>query len=94
MLKVGPYPWVVKQRVLSRTGHLSNHAVSEYLSDPDGFDAVARYLVLAHVSQENNNPDLVRLSAEEALNRRPADSAFTGELLVASQHVPLRPLEL
>ena len=38
MLKVGPYPWVVKQRVLSRTGHLSNHAVSEYLCDPEGFD--------------------------------------------------------
>jgi phosphoribosyl 1,2-cyclic phosphodiesterase len=94
MLKVGPYPWVVKQRVLSRTGHLSNHAVSEYLCDPDGFDAVARYLVLAHVSQENNNPDLVRLSAEEALKRRPSESAFTGELLVASQHVPLKPLEL
>jgi len=94
MLKVGPYPWVVKQRVLSRTGHLSNHAVSEYLCDPDGFDAIARYLVLAHVSQENNNPDLVRLSAEEALRRRPAECAFTGELLVASQHVPLRPLEL
>jgi len=94
MLKVGPYPWVVKQRVLSRTGHLSNHAVSEYLCDPDGFDAIARYLVLAHVSQENNNPDLVRLSAEEALKRRPAESAFTGELLVASQHVPLKPLQL
>jgi phosphoribosyl 1,2-cyclic phosphodiesterase len=92
MLKVGPYPWVVKQRVLSRTGHLSNHAVGEYLSDPDGFDGKARYLVLAHVSQENNNPDLVRLSAEEALGRR--ESAFTGELLVATQHVPLKPLEL
>jgi len=94
MLKVGPYPWQVKQRVLSRTGHLSNHAVSEYLSNPDGFDAIARYLVLAHVSQENNNPDLVRLSAEEALKRRPAETAFAGELLVASQHVPLKPLEL
>jgi phosphoribosyl 1,2-cyclic phosphodiesterase len=94
MLKVGPYPWVVKQRVLSRTGHLSNHAVSEYLADPDGFDAFARYLVLAHVSQENNNPDLVRLSAEEALGRRPAESAFRGELMVASQHVPLKPLQL
>ncbi len=94
MLKVGPYPWMVKQRVLSRTGHLSNHAVSEYLCDPDGFDARARYLVLAHVSQENNNPDLVRLSAEEALSRRPADCRFQGELMVASQHVPLRPLEL
>ncbi len=94
MLKVGPYPWVVKQRVLSRTGHLSNHAVSEYLSDPVGFDARARYLVLAHLSQENNNPDLARLSAEEALNRRPAEAAFRGELLLASQRVPLKPLEL
>jgi phosphoribosyl 1,2-cyclic phosphodiesterase len=94
MLKVGPYPWVVKQRVLSRTGHLSNHAVSEYLCDPEGFDGRARYLVLAHVSQENNNPDLVRLSAEEALNRRPPGFAFLGQLLVASQQVPLKPLDL
>lgn len=94
MLKIGPYPWLVKQRVLSRTGHLSNHAVSEYLSDPDSFDAAARFLVLAHISQENNHPDLVRISAEEALGRRPAESAFRGELLVASQHIPLRPLEL
>ncbi len=94
MLKVGPYPWIVKQRVLSRTGHLSNHAVSEFLADAEGFDSLARYLVLAHISQENNNPDLVRLSAEEALRRRPAESAFTGELLIASQHVPLKPLQL
>jgi phosphoribosyl 1,2-cyclic phosphodiesterase len=94
MLKVGPYPWVVKQRVLSRTGHLSNHAVSEYLADPDGFDGRARYLVLAHISQENNNPDVARISAEEALRRRPAGCAFGGELLVASQEVPLKPLEL
>jgi phosphoribosyl 1,2-cyclic phosphodiesterase len=94
MLKVGPYPWVVKQRVLSRTGHLSNHAVSEFLADADGFDSRARYLVLAHISQENNNPDLVRLSAEEALSRRPAEAAFAGELLVASQEVPLKPLDL
>jgi len=94
MLKVGPYPWVVKQRVLSRTGHLSNHAVSEFLADPQGFDSRARYLVLAHISQENNNPDLARLSAEEALGRRPAEAAFAGELFVASQHVPLKPLEL
>ena len=94
MLKVGPYPWVVKQRVLSRTGHLSNHAVSEYLADPDSFDARARFLVLAHLSLENNNPDLARLSAEEALNRRPAECAFTGELLIANQHEPLKPLQL
>ena len=94
MLKVGPYPWVVKQRVLSRTGHLSNLAVSEFLADPEGFDSSARYLVMAHISQENNNPDLVRISAEEALRRRPSESSFTGELLITSQRTPLRPLEL
>jgi phosphoribosyl 1,2-cyclic phosphodiesterase len=94
MLKVGPYPWVVKQRVLSRTGHLSNHAVSEYLADPDGFDAFARYLVLAHVSLENNNPDVVRISAEEALRRRPAESMFRGEVIVADQGTPIATLNL
>jgi phosphoribosyl 1,2-cyclic phosphodiesterase len=94
MLKVGPYPWVVKQRVLSRTGHLSNHAVSEFLADPDGFDARARFLVLAHISQENNNPDLVRICAEEAFGRRPSEAAFMGELLIASQQTPLKPLQL
>ena len=96
-LKAGPYPWVVKQRILSKNGHLSNHVVSDYLADVDGvtgFDARARYLVLAHLSEENNNPHTAKISAEEALNRRPAQLAFTGELLVASQHVPLKPLEL
>jgi phosphoribosyl 1,2-cyclic phosphodiesterase len=94
MLKVGPYPWVVKQRVLSRTGHLSNHAVSEYLADPDGFDGRARYLVLGHVSLENNHPDVARISAQEALSRRPSETAFRGEMLVATQNAPVRPLQL
>ena len=94
MLKVGPYPWHVKQRVMSRIGHLSNHSVSEFLADPEGFDAAARLLVLAHLSEYNNNPDVARICAEEALGRRPAEAAFRGELLVASQRVPLGPLVL
>jgi hypothetical protein len=53
-----------------------------------------KYLVLAHISQENNNPDVARISAEEALNRRPAEASFSGELLVASQTVPLKPINL
>jgi phosphoribosyl 1,2-cyclic phosphodiesterase len=97
MLKVGPYPWIVKQRVLSKYGHLSNHAVSEYLADADavtGFDERVRYLVLAHLSQENNNPYTAEICAQEALSRRPAENAFAGELLIASQQVPLTPIEL
>jgi phosphoribosyl 1,2-cyclic phosphodiesterase len=91
MLKVGPYPWHIKQRVMSRTGHLSNHTVSEYLCDDEGFDARARWLVLAHLSENNNNPDVARLSAEEALGRRPESAAFEGELHIASQRTPLGP---
>jgi phosphoribosyl 1,2-cyclic phosphodiesterase len=94
MLKVGPYPWHIKQRIMSKHGHLSNHSVGEYLSDPQGFDARARYLVLAHLSEENNNPYTAEISAKQALANRPAEAAFTGELLLASQHVPLKPLEL
>jgi phosphoribosyl 1,2-cyclic phosphodiesterase len=90
MLKVGPYPWHVKQRVMSRTGHLSNDCVSQFLADPEGFDGRSRYLVLAHLSENNNNPDVARISAEEALGRR----SFLGQLLVASQHQPLPPIEL
>jgi phosphoribosyl 1,2-cyclic phosphodiesterase len=94
MLKVGPYPWYIKQRVMSRTGHLSNTVVSDFLSDPDLFDARARYLVLAHLSEQNNTPDLARISAEEGLNRRPAEAAFRGELMLASQRKPIGPLVL
>jgi phosphoribosyl 1,2-cyclic phosphodiesterase len=76
---------------MSRTGHLSNHTVSEFLADAECFDARARFLVLAHLSENNNNPDVARISAEEALGRR-AD--FAGKLWVASQEVPLDPIEL
>jgi phosphoribosyl 1,2-cyclic phosphodiesterase len=94
MLKVGPYPWFIKQRVMSRTGHLSNSVVSEFLADSEVFDGRARHLVLAHLSEQNNNPDLARLSAEEALGRRAPEFAFRGTLHIASQRVPLGPFEL
>jgi phosphoribosyl 1,2-cyclic phosphodiesterase len=94
MLKVGPYPWHIKQRVMSRTGHLSNHTVSEFLADAEAFDAHARYVVLAHLSENNNNPDVARISAQEALGRRTGAASFYGELIVASQTSPLPTLNL
>ncbi|HEV8385851.1 MAG TPA: MBL fold metallo-hydrolase [Candidatus Acidoferrales bacterium] len=94
MLKVGPYPWHIKQRVMSRTGHLSNHSVSEYLADDETFDAQPRHLVLAHLSETNNNPDVARICAEEALRRRSHGKAFAGQLHIASQRIPLGPFNL
>jgi phosphoribosyl 1,2-cyclic phosphodiesterase len=44
MLRDGPYPWSVKQRVLSRVGHLSNDATAEFLSS--AYDGQAAYVIL------------------------------------------------
>ncbi len=68
MLKVGPYPWALKQRVMSRRGHLSNDLVAQFLSG--GFDGKARHVVLAHLSEKNNLPELALLSAQRALEER------------------------
>ena len=62
------YPWDLKQRILSRLGHLSNEDVAEWLKD--GFDGGAKYIVLAHLSQRANNPYLAKISAEVALQER------------------------
>jgi phosphoribosyl 1,2-cyclic phosphodiesterase len=93
-LRAGPYPWHIKLRIMGDHGHLSNTTVGEFLADPDAFDAHARHLVLAHLSEQNNDPHVARISAEEALNRRPAEFAFRGTLHIASQHIPLGPFEL
>ena len=70
MLKVGPYPWFVKQRVMSRHGHLSNRTTAAFLSAD--YDGTAQVLVLAHLSETNNHPEIVRLTATEALSHRAA----------------------
>src|SRR6267378_1414508 len=62
------YPWELKQRILSRLGHLSNEDVGEWIQD--GFDGVAKFIVLAHLSQRANNPYLAKISAEVALQER------------------------
>ena len=62
------YPWELKQRILSRLGHLSNEDVADWLRDD--FDGAARFIVLAHLSQRANNPYLAKISAEVALQER------------------------
>jgi hypothetical protein len=85
MLRDGPYPWAVKQRVLSRVGHLSNEAAAGYLED--GYDGQASYVILAHLSESNNLPELARVTAERALSGRA--SLLANRLLLAEQNEPL-----
>ncbi len=85
MLRDGPYPWSVKQRVLSRVGHLSNDATAEFLAAD--YDGQAAYVILGHLSENNNLPELARVAAERALRDRA--SLLANRLLLASQHEPL-----
>ncbi len=85
MLRDGPYPWNVKQRVLSRVGHLSNNSTSEFLANE--YDGQASYVILAHLSECNNLPELARIAAEQALQNHA--SLIANRLLIAYQHEPL-----
>jgi len=88
MLRDGPYPWSVKQRVLSRVGHLSNEAAAQFLETE--YDGQATYVILGHLSESNNLPELARVTAERALNGRA--SLLANRLLLAAQHEPMLPV--
>jgi phosphoribosyl 1,2-cyclic phosphodiesterase len=87
MLRDGPYPWAVKQRVLSRVGHLSNHATADFLARD--YDGGAAYIVLGHLSEANNAPELALLAAEQAIGPR---TLLGNRVLLAGQSAPLAPI--
>ncbi len=84
MLKVGPYPWSVKQRVMSRVGHLSNLGMADFLTGD--LDSGTAHLVLGHISEQNNHPEIVRITAAEVLERR----GLKAKLALANQHTPTK----
>ena len=89
-LRSGPYPWSVKQRVMSRVGHLSNDALAEFFTND--YDGAAEYLVLAHLSEENNHPEIARAAAEQALGGR--QWLWHNRVLLATQAEALQPIRL
>jgi phosphoribosyl 1,2-cyclic phosphodiesterase len=90
MLRVGPYPWSVKQRVMSRVGHLSNDALAQFFTND--YDGEAAYVVLAHISEHNNHPEIARRAALKALG--PRQTLLRNRVMLASQTEPLEPIRL
>ena len=80
MLARGDYPFSLKQRIASRFGHLHNEAAAEILGRIDTSRLV--HIIAAHLSRENNTPELASLALATALNCQPAwvgvASQFTG----------------
>jgi len=68
MLKVGPYPWSVKQRVMGRMGHLSNDSAAAFVREE--LDSRTSALILGHLSEHNNHPALAEQAAAMALEGR------------------------
>ena len=90
MLRGGPYPWAVKQRVMSRVGHLSNDALADFLTTD--YDGGAEYVILAHLSEQNNHPEIARMTAERALGEQ--RNFVRNQLMLAAQHEPLAAIRL
>ena len=65
LLAGGPYPRWLKTRISSSTGHLSNEAASELAVAAAG--PATRQVVLVHLSERNNHPDLARRQVAAAL---------------------------
>lgn len=66
MLINGPYPWHLKQRIKSRTGHLSNMDTGALISELKT-DAL-KHVILAHLSEENNSPQKAVQEVSKSLN--------------------------
>ena len=68
MLKNGPYPPLLKQRVLSKHGHLSNDDCAKLACLLA--DSGTRQIILGHLSQQNNTPEAAETAVSEALSGR------------------------
>lgn len=68
LLRLGPYPWSLKQRILSDEGHLSNvdgaEAVAEMITDK------TKAVYLGHLSQKNNMKQLAYDTAYQILDEK------------------------
>jgi phosphoribosyl 1,2-cyclic phosphodiesterase len=88
MLRQGPYPWHLKQRVASRHGHLSNVEASDGL--PELLVDRLRTVVLYHLSRVNNTAALAAATVRDALDR----AGSSASVVVTDQFQPTAWLEV
>ena len=84
LLRDGPYPWKLKQRVRSNHGHLSNNAGGSLLQELlwDGLETV----FLGHLSETNNRPELALNAVNKVLDTQ---NLCAPQILVGRQHMPM-----
>lgn len=88
MLRSGPYPWPLKQRVAGRHGHLSNREAADGI--PELVGDRLQWVVLYHLSRTNNRPALAEATVQEVLERE----GTSASLCVTDQFQPTDWLEV
>lgn len=81
MLNNSSYPFATRQRILSDKGHLSNYDSAKYLSTFIGNKT--KYILLAHLSEENNTEDLAYQTLLKRLNQ---ESVKVDNIIIAKQN--------
>ncbi len=93
MLEVGPYPYILKQRILGDKGHICNEVSGELVSRL--LNEHVKHISLAHLSDKNNYPDLALETVRQAIHENPLSN---GEkdfgLCVAPRYVAGQLVEL
>ena len=88
MLMNGPYPYILKQRILSDEGHLSNKTTAGYLKNIVGTNT--KYIILAHLSEKNNTEELAYNTTKEAMD----EINYQEEILITKQNEALKVVEV
>lgn len=84
----GPYEWHLKQRIKGKNGHLSNDQASVLMEEI--FHPELNNIILAHLSEENNEPEIAFDSMQKLIDINKPDC----NLFVARQHSPTELIEV
>lgn len=85
MLRTGPYPFCLKQRIMGDKGHLSNDKTCQYLKKILG--PTTHTVILAHLSEQNNTKELAEKSIQKVIKENI-------NLYIAEQEIALEPIEV
>jgi phosphoribosyl 1,2-cyclic phosphodiesterase len=85
MLRRGRYPWVLQQRIVAETGHLSNHATAAWLAD--NYAPWLQSIWLCHLSRDNNTPELAFDTVADGLRRRGIEPGRDVELCALGRNI-------
>jgi len=89
LLMNGPYPFVLKQRIISDKGHLSNRSAGKALSKLIG--PKTKFVLLAHISEHNNDKDLALQQVKEELIETSFD---LDKVMLTDQYVSMDLIEV